>query len=272
VSIGFGLVKWTLGSSVKTRIALLAVSYFIATLMLEITEYYKNTVEIPVLEQIDRSSSFKEFMLVIIVSVLDTTFLCWIFVSIIRTVKQLTLRRQIIKTRLYKRFLGILTIGVITSLVVLFFQLLIGYSNWHSDTPSSNSWMTSSFWSILYFLFLVTIGFLFRPRKNNSRYSYAEVYNDDDDEEDDLDATKSTQNRSNVIELENVKSTVNSTSAYGELTQRTLSPNSTRVNYEAERERNIKETASKVKALDDLTSFALSDEDNETEQEVRKME
>ena len=52
---------------------------------------------------------------------LDTIFYWWIFLSLIRTINQLKLRKQPVKLKMYERFFVVLAIsGIFTGLVILY--------------------------------------------------------------------------------------------------------------------------------------------------------
>lgn len=170
------------------------------------------------------NTSFGDLLVVVILAVLDTTFLWWIFLSLIRLLQQLTLRRQVLKLQLYKRVLAVLSVGAALSVFVVVTQLIVVSVSGGNDRLNWRTrWLWNAFWSVLYWAILVSISFLFRPRSNNMRYGHAEIYDTDD------------ETASSGVALNAVSS------AYGDVTQRVDSPKGS--HYESEREKNIKETS-----------------------------
>ena len=54
-------------------------------------------------------------------ALLDTIFYWWIFLSLSRTIQQLTLRKQEVKLRMYKRFFVVLGIsGILTTVIIIY--------------------------------------------------------------------------------------------------------------------------------------------------------
>lgn len=70
--------------------------------------------------------SFLATMIIFPAALLDTIFYWWIFLSLVRTIQQLTLRKQDVKLRMYKRFFIVLICsGVITCLIILYQTLVV---------------------------------------------------------------------------------------------------------------------------------------------------
>jgi hypothetical protein len=250
VAMGFGLVKWTLGTT-KYQVASLGVLYFAFSLLYDVNEYKRNNEFIHYREG---STSFGDLFVVVITAVLDTAFLWWIFLSLIRILQQLTLRRQVVKLQLYKRVLAVLSVGAGLSVFVVITQLIFVSVVGGNDRYNWRTWwMWSAFWSVLYWAILVAISFLFRPRSNNTRYGHAEIYDTEDE-------TASSSVALNAV-----------SGAYGDVTQRVDSPKGS--HYESEREKNIKET-SQSRLLDKVaSSFSLADdEDDPTLTEISKLD
>ena len=62
-------------------------------------------------------------LLVFPVAMLDTGFYWWIFLSLLKTIQQLTVRRQPIKLQMYKIFFGTLVFSGLVSSVIILVQL-----------------------------------------------------------------------------------------------------------------------------------------------------
>lgn len=174
ISMGFGVIKYTLGET-KKRIWLLTGAYFIFSSILEIIETKQS------LAKVSTISTFNLLIIVIPVSIADTIFLYWTFVSLIRTMQQLTLRRQVVKIELYKKFIIGLAVAALTSFVIILYQMISNLTRYQENTWK-NQWVVIAAWNLIFFSLLAYFSFLWRPTKNNTRYGYAEVYADDDDE------------------------------------------------------------------------------------------
>jgi len=164
VALGYGVVKPTLGTT-WYKVFFLSVGYCIFSGALSITELVSRSAVL---------SASSVFLLVFPVAILDTFFYWWIFLSLLRTIQQLSLRRQVIKLAMYKRFfLTLIASGLVTALVILI-QLFVSVSV-SSDETWSWWWIWNGFWHLLYFLILAVIALLWRPTTNNTRYACAEM-------------------------------------------------------------------------------------------------
>jgi len=165
--MGYGVVKPTLGAE-RNRVILLGVLYIAFSGTLNIIELVQRT---PVF------STTVVFLVVFPVAVLDTVFYWWIFLSLLRTIQQLTTRKQPIKLEMYKRFFGTLIVSGIISSIIIVIQLFIGVMS-DADGMWRSIWVWTAFWHVLYFVILVAIVILWRPTQNNTRYAYQEVTDD----------------------------------------------------------------------------------------------
>jgi hypothetical protein len=93
-----------------------------------------------------------------------------------------------------------------------------------------------------YFVILTIVAWLLRPRQNNMRYGYAEVYDETGGDE-------------NETQLQVVSVT---TTAFGDISQRTTSSTTTheteetkKSSYDTNRERNIKEASTQAKIINE---------------------
>lgn len=172
--MGFGVTKYTLGET-KKRIWLLTGAYFVFSSILEIIDTKQS------LSKVQTISTFNLLLIVIPVSIVDTIFLYWTFVSLIRTMQQLTLRRQVVKIKLYKKFIIGLAVAALVSFVIILYQMISNLTRYQENTWQ-NQWVVIALWNMIFFSLLAYFSFLWRPTKNNTRYGYAEVYADDDDE------------------------------------------------------------------------------------------
>jgi len=164
VSMGYGVVKPTLGEE-KTKVILLGALYFL----------FSGTLNI--VELVQRTKAFTATIVVLLVfpvALLDTGFYWWIFLSLLKTIQQLTVRRQPIKLTMYRRFFGTLGFSGLVSSVIIVVQVIISMT-YDQDKLWRSVWVWNAFWHTLYFIILIAIIILWRPTENNSRYAYSEM-------------------------------------------------------------------------------------------------
>lgn len=125
-----------------------------------------------------------EMLVIIPVSVLDALIFWWIFFSLHHTMKVLSLRQNVVKLTLYKRFQFILAVAVIATIAFTGWDLTIKSAIPSTDPAAAeqewrNEWFREwGFWHLLFCGILTGIMFLFRPTMNNSRYAYAALETD----------------------------------------------------------------------------------------------
>ncbi|KAM9585297.1 transmembrane protein 87B isoform 4-T4 [Trichechus inunguis] len=168
VSLGYGIVKPRLGT-VMYRVIGLGVLYFIFA-----------TIE-GVMRVIGGSNHLAVVLGDIILAVIDSIFVWFIFISLAQTVKTLRLRKNTVKFSLYRHFTNTLIFAVLASVVFMVwttktFRIAKCQSDW------MERWVDDAFWSFLFSLILVVIMFLWRPSANNQRYAFMPLIDDSDDE------------------------------------------------------------------------------------------
>lgn len=172
VCMGIGIIKWSLGS-LKWSVFGLSGAFFVSSLAYEVVETLKST-------STWEPNSFLTALVVFGCWICDTIFAWWSLVSLIRTMGQLTLRRQNMKlvmyTRLFYVLIGCFVVFAI-SLIVHFFVLFTHDVEqiWRSN------WLWHAFWHFSFFVIVTIVAILWRPTANNTRYGYAEVYYDEED-------------------------------------------------------------------------------------------
>eukprot|EP01126_Amoeba_proteus_P050073 TRINITY_DN5884_c0_g1_i3.p1 TRINITY_DN5884_c0_g1~~TRINITY_DN5884_c0_g1_i3.p1 ORF type:complete len:307 (-),score=56.46 TRINITY_DN5884_c0_g1_i3:122-1042(-) len=179
ISMGIGIIKWTLGTT-RVKVGLLSILYFLFSCLLQfITEF----------ESVERkliiTGTIERLLVVVPNAFLTFAFFYWISLSLIRTIQQLTLRQQPLKLFMYKTFLVVLSMTALVSLCLVLYQSYVVYSKEgrkHESSHWKNSWFEDLAWESLYLFVLVSISVLWRPRSNNTRYSYAEYFTDDLDD------------------------------------------------------------------------------------------
>ncbi|XP_017405315.1 transmembrane protein 87B isoform X1 [Cebus imitator] len=168
VSLGYGIVKPRLGT-VMHRVIGLGLLYLIFA-----------AVE-GVMRVIGGSNHLAVVLGDIILAVIDSIFVWFIFISLAQTMKTLRLRKNTVKFSLYRHFTNTLIFAVLASVVFMVwttktFRIAKCQSDW------MERWVDDAFWSFLFSLILIVIMFLWRPSANNQRYAFMPLIDDSDDE------------------------------------------------------------------------------------------
>ncbi|XP_071457918.1 transmembrane protein 87B isoform X1 [Marmota flaviventris] len=168
VSLGYGIVKPRLGT-VMHRVIGLGLLYFIFAALEG------------VMRVIGGSNHLAVVLGDIILAVIDSIFVWFIFISLAQTMKTLRLRKNTVKFSLYRHFTNTLIFAVLASIVFMVwttktFRIAKCQSDW------MELWVDEAFWSFLFSLILIVIMFLWRPSANNQRYAFMPLIDDSDDE------------------------------------------------------------------------------------------
>jgi len=160
--MGYGVVKPSLGST-RYKVFLLGGLFFIFEASLEMND------------SVARSSSSENVgvSLAFPVMLILTIFYWWIFLSLFKTIGQVTLRGQNLKKGMYQTLLAALFIAGVIAVLVIAYQLIIIMID-AQDEHWRSYWMWQAFGPFLKFCLLVIIAFVWRPTANNTRYSYSE--------------------------------------------------------------------------------------------------
>lgn len=167
VSMGYGVVKPKLGAAYKQVLGF-GVAYMCFDSLYGITHIPPS----------DGPTESKYAMMAVVpISVLDAGVLWWIFFSLHRTMKILSLRQNTVKLQLYQRFRLLLAFFAVAA--ILFFGWTL-YNSWDTQTNHAweNAWLLEAFGHILFTIVLIGILVLWRPSMNNSRYAYATLETD----------------------------------------------------------------------------------------------
>lgn len=144
----------------------------------------------------------------IILAVIDSIFVWFIFISLAQTMKTLRLRKNTVKFSLYRHFTNTLIFAVLASIVFMVwttktFRMAKCQSDW------MELWVDDAFWSFLFSLILLVIMFLWRPSANNQRYAFMPLIDDSDDEVEEFMVTS--ENLTEGIKLRASKTVSNGT-------------------------------------------------------------
>ncbi|XP_004686050.1 PREDICTED: transmembrane protein 87B isoform X1 [Condylura cristata] len=195
VSLGYGIVKPRLGT-VMHRVIGLGLLYFIFA-----------AVE-GVMRVVGGSNHLAVVFGDIILAVIDSIFVWFIFISLAQTMKTLRLRKNTVKFSLYRHFTNTLIFAVLASVIFMVwttktFRIAKCQSDWMEH------WVDEAFWSFLFSLILIVIMFLWRPSANNQRYAFLPLIDDSDDEIEEFRVTS--ENLTEGIKLRVSKTAANGT-------------------------------------------------------------
>ncbi|XP_016133719.1 transmembrane protein 87A isoform X1 [Sinocyclocheilus grahami] len=118
----------------------------------------------------------------IVMALIDSCIVWWIFISLAQTMKLLRLRRNVVKLSLYRHFTNTLIFAVIASVIFIVwttktFKLSKCQSDWRE------LWIDDAFWRFLFSSILLVIIFLWRPSANNQRYAFSPLVDEVSEEE-----------------------------------------------------------------------------------------
>lgn len=172
VSMGYGVVRPTLGG-LTIKVLLLGVTYFLASELLNITEYVGTINDVA-----GRARVF----LVLPVALLDAFLILWIFTSLSRTLDQLQAKRSSVKLDIYRKFSNALAITVIASVAWIGFELYFKATDPFNERWQG-AWVITAFWDIVAYVLLCVICYLWAPSQSSQRYAYSEEVGEDSDDD-----------------------------------------------------------------------------------------
>lgn len=172
VSLGFGIVKPRLGPMLH-RVVGIGGLYFV----LACVESYLRTMH-------TKEDASNQFVASIPLAVLDSAISWWIFISLVQTTRTLRLRRNTVKTSLYRHFTNTLIFAVIASVIFMLFSIK-AHRLARCLTDWKDLWQDEAFWHVLFSALLLVIMILWRPTNNNQRYAFTPLLDSPEDEEDD---------------------------------------------------------------------------------------
>ncbi|EDO42448.1 predicted protein [Nematostella vectensis] len=190
VSMGFGIVKPRLGSSLH-RVLGVGGLYFILA-----------TVEASFRSLTHSADLGKQQLIAALpLAVLDAAICWWIFMSLVQTTRTLKIRRNVIKLSLYRHFTNTLVFAVLASVAYMIWSIKT-HKMVNCITDWSELWVDEAFWHFLFSLILLVIMVLWRPTANNQRYAFTPLVDFGDDEDEDnmtlSEAFEGMKNRNNL--------------------------------------------------------------------------
>ncbi|OMO79935.1 Transmembrane receptor, eukaryota [Corchorus capsularis] len=172
VAMGYGVVRPTLGG-LTSKVVLLGATYFLASELLDITEYVGTINDI---------SGRARLFLVLPDAFLDAFLILWIFTSLSKTLEQLQAKRTSIKLDLYRKFSNALAVAVIASVAWISYEVYFKATDPFNERWQS-AWIITAFWDILAFVLLCVICYLWAPSQSSQRYAYSEDMGEEFDDE-----------------------------------------------------------------------------------------
>lgn len=170
VSVGFGVVKPRLGSTLNQVIAV-GVLYFIFCAVEGLTRVSKQTTEAIREKQIAKMP----------LALLEICIAWWIFSSLVSTMRALRMRRNEVKLQLYTHFTNVLGMGLFIAVLYMLWSLWMHLFQ-YCMKDWKELWVDTAFWHIFFCTILLVIMFLWRPSQNNQRYAFTPLLDDSEDE------------------------------------------------------------------------------------------
>uniref|UniRef100_A0A1I8HQ42 Transmembrane protein 87A n=1 Tax=Macrostomum lignano TaxID=282301 RepID=A0A1I8HQ42_9PLAT len=174
VCLGYGIVKPRLGQ-LQHKVIAIGLVYFIFS-----------AVESSIRAMRPRfDQSRNAFYATIPLAVTDAIICWWIFSSLVQTIRNLRVRRNLVKLSLYRHFTNTLVFCVVCSVVFMTWtvsrhKFALCIAAWRE------LWIDDAFWHLLFSVILFVIIILWRPSQNNQRYAFTPLLdagNDSDEDE-----------------------------------------------------------------------------------------
>lgn len=171
VSLGFGIVKPRLGSTLPRVVGVGILYFFLAA-----SEAYLRNTKV-------KSQSNRDLLVASVpLAVLDSAICLWIFSALVNTTRTLRLRRNEAKLSLYRHFTNTLIFSVVASVIFMLYCIKV-HRYVACLTVWKDIWLEDAFWHILFSCILLVIMILWRPTNNNQRYAFVPLLDTGDDNE-----------------------------------------------------------------------------------------
>ena len=104
----------------------------------------------------------------------DTTFYCWVFLSIDNLLNGLAARKQAAKYILYRNFRTVLFISFLANCVWILYGAVIRLNTKSGeDSNWKDRWTVDALWESTYFMIFLSIAIMWAPSQNFSRSAYS---------------------------------------------------------------------------------------------------
>jgi hypothetical protein len=179
VSLGLSVVCESLGRTML-KCQILAGLHFVFGVL-----YAVGIVEL----ELESTSALILLMFIIPLAFTLSAFMMWILYSLNGTMRQLSVRKQKYKLRMFKRLYYIL-LGAVAIIAVFFVISSVSFSDRLAEDYAAKSWkirwwLLDGYLALLYFFTFWSIAYLWRPSENNRRLAMSdEIAQEDEDAED----------------------------------------------------------------------------------------
>ena len=126
--------------------------------------------------------STKALIAAIPLSITESIICWWVFTSLMTTLKNLKLRRNIVKLTVYRHFFNTLIFCVIAAIIFMLWSIRV-HKMPNCVTDWRELWIDDAYWQLLFCVILFVIIILWRPSQNNKRYAFSPLMDDEDDEQ-----------------------------------------------------------------------------------------
>ena len=152
------------------KVLMIGLSYFILSL------YYSIFNSLPTRNKKIDDPNYTLFSLcIILLAGVDTTFYCWVFLSINNILAGLAARKQAAKYLLYRNFRVVLLVSLSANCLWVLYGSVIRYNiDSGEDNNWKDRWTVDALWESTYFLIFVAIAIMWAPSKDFSKYAYHE--------------------------------------------------------------------------------------------------
>jgi hypothetical protein len=126
--------------------------------------------------------STKALIAAIPLSITESAIFWWVFSCRWTTLKNLKLRRNIVKLTVYRHFFNTLIFCVIAAVIFMLWSIRV-HKMPNCVTDWRELWIDDAYWQLLFVVILFVIIILWRPSQNNKRYAFSPLMDDELDEE-----------------------------------------------------------------------------------------
>ncbi|ESO01790.1 hypothetical protein HELRODRAFT_186406 [Helobdella robusta] len=171
VSLGFGIIRPRLSTTLN-KVTLVGLLFLVC-----------NFAE-ALCSRIYQKPSFSTSSLVVVtlLVITDAVIMMWIFTNLVKTIRLVTLKKNIVKLTLYRHFRNVLIFSILVSVVFVVWST-IRHRSKDCVSDWSEQWWEVAFWHLLFCIILLAIIILWRPAANNQRYAYSPLYDGEDEED-----------------------------------------------------------------------------------------
>ncbi|CDH48668.1 integral membrane protein [Lichtheimia corymbifera JMRC:FSU:9682] len=174
VSLGYSVVKPSLGSTMKKCVVLAGTHFFFGVIY-----------SLGVMLLSPESAGFMVLLVIFPLALTMSAFYVWIFSSLTNTIATLEVRKQHVKALMYTRLHRLLVFSVFM-VIVIFILNMFAFSGRNQVDWAAKSWKwrwitMDGLLNLLYFVVFLVIVILWRPTSNNQRYGLQQISQDEEE-------------------------------------------------------------------------------------------